>query len=351
MSRAARVGPALVAAAALAAPAAAQEPQFRTAVPESPAFTFLGVTPSLVSRPSSVRDLGASLLTGLNPDGVMQQGFALDVTPWIYVPGLSIPLSEYGSSVWKRGLANLQLSFGTVATAGDSASTDMALGLRTTLFDGTDGMQQEAFTGPVAAGLRGCVNVVRPGLPPDSAEARIQACSDSVMAAAWERWEEYSEAHWNAGFLTLGVGLGARAPDSRLASTGYAGVKLWVVGGLPLFRLPAQLLGQVTFSDRPALSGDPATTELTYGGRLLVGSPSFHAFGEALGVSLSDPPGGEETGVSWSGGLEFQLSSGMWASTGFGQRFEGLGEPERVVVMLGFKFGLVSDGRVKGLRR
>lgn len=328
--------------------ASGQEPQFQTAVPESPAFTFLGVSPNLVSRPASVRDLGVALLTGINADGAAQQGFALDVTPWIFVPGLDIPLADYRASVWKRGLANLQLSFGTVATAGEPSATDAALGLRTTLFDGTDGMQNEAFTGPVAAGLRRCVAGVRPGLSDEDAEQAIQLCADSVMAAAWEHWEAYSGEHWNAGFLAVGVGVGGRAPDSRPQSARYSGLKAWIVGGFGL-GTSAQLLGQLAVTDRPEQSGAPGARELAFGGRFLYGSAPFHAFAEAIGVWRSARPGPDSDGLSWSGGLELRLSDGMWATTGFGQRYEGLGEPDRIVVLLGLNFGVVSRSRVKGL--
>jgi hypothetical protein len=345
-----RTGSVAILAALLASPAVtAQEPQFQTAVPESPAFTFLGVSPNLVSRPASVRDLGAALLTGVNGDGAAQQGFALDVTPWIFIPGLDIPLADYGASVWKRGLANLQLSFGTVATAGEPSSTDAALGLRTTLFDGTDGMQQEAFTGPVAAGLRGCASGVRPGLSEEEAEQAIQLCADSVMATAWEDWEAYSREHWNASFFAVGIGMGGQAPDSRPGRARYSGLKGWLVGGFGV-GAAAQLLGQLTVSDRPERSGAPGARELTFGGRVLFGSASFHAFAEAAGVWRSERPGPDSDGLSWSGGLELRLADGMWASTGFGQRYRGLGEADRLVVLLGLGFGVVSRSRVTGLR-
>lgn len=341
--------PAILAGLLASSAAAAQEPQFQTAVPESPAFTFLGVSPNLVSRPASVRDLGAALLTGVNGDGAAQQGFALDVTPWIFIPGLDIPLADYEGSVWKRGLANLQLSVGTVATAGDPSSTDVAVGLRTTLFDGTDGMQHEGFTGPVAAGLRGCATGGRPGLSGEEAEQAIQLCADSVMAAAWEDWEAYSLEHWNAAFLAVGVGVGGRAPDSRPGSARYSGLKGWLVGGFGL-GASGQLLGQLTVSDWPERAGAPGARELGFGGRVLYGSASFHAFAEAVGVWRSERPGPGSDGLSWSGGLELRLADGMWASTGFGQRYQGLGEPDRLVVLLGLGFGVVSRSRVTGLR-
>lgn len=341
------VGVCLVASAARAQDPA---PRFRTAVPESPAFTVLGVSPDLVGRPTSVRDLGVALLTGVGPDGGLRQGFALDVTPWVFVPGLAIPLSDYRSSTLARGLANLQLSLGTVTSQGDSAATDFAIGLRTTLFDGTDAMQHRAFTDPVAGALRQCVATVPPGLPEEEGRLAVQACADSVMAAAWDAWGAYSAEHWNAGFLALGAGLAATLPDSRPDGGRYGGARAWIVGGVGVGR-SAQLLGQLAVRDVPSVGGAPATREWSWGGRLLYGSAAFHAFGEVVGVSISDPEGRDGTGASWSAGLELRLTEGLWATTGFGQRFEGLGQPERLVVLLGLKFGVVASSRVGALGR
>ena len=329
--------------------AAGQEvPQFRTAVPESPAFTFLGATPDLVSRPSSIRDLGAALLSGIGPDGKVQQGFALDATPWIFIPGLSIPLDAYDSSVLKRGLANLQLSVGTVRAAGDTASTDLALGLRTTLFDGTDAMQDDAFTAAIAQGLRGCVQL--PPGDPEERQQRIQECSDSVMSTAWRDWAEYSADHWNAGFLALGAGVGLRLIESEFDAAEYSGVRTWLVGGFGVGSF-AQVLNQLTFMSRPSIGDEASFEEFTYGGRLLLGGSSFNAFGEILGVIRSESEEGDDDGTSWSAGLEFRLQDELWISTGLGQRFDGLAEPDRVLVLVGLRFGLTSRARVDGLGR
>jgi hypothetical protein len=68
------------------------------AVPEAPAFTFLGLNPSKVTRPISPRDLGVAVLQAVDSSGRVQQGFALSLTPWYYLPGFTIPLDQYQRS-------------------------------------------------------------------------------------------------------------------------------------------------------------------------------------------------------------------------------------------------------------
>src|SRR5258708_17355465 len=52
-------------------------------VPDSPAFTILGVTPQTITRPTTPRGLAASLLNGVDENGNFQAGFALDTAPYM----------------------------------------------------------------------------------------------------------------------------------------------------------------------------------------------------------------------------------------------------------------------------
>src|SRR5713226_4348868 len=116
------------------------------AVPEAPAFTFLGLNPSKVTRPISPRDLGVAVLQAVESSGKVQQGFALSLAPCYYLPGFRIPLDQYQRSWPAYVAANAQLSLGTARATGDSAATDMAVALRFTLLDGSDPMRDPAFT-------------------------------------------------------------------------------------------------------------------------------------------------------------------------------------------------------------
>ena len=58
------------------------------ALPEAPAFTILDVTPAEILRPTTARALATAIVNAINPEGKVQQGFALDVAPWSLIPNL-----------------------------------------------------------------------------------------------------------------------------------------------------------------------------------------------------------------------------------------------------------------------
>jgi hypothetical protein len=128
-------------------------------VPDSPAFTVLGLTPEEVARPTSARKLAASLLNGVDRKGVLQSGVALDTLPYLALAGHLIELTEYRvrARYLLRFAARTQLS---VATSKASDVNDkamrVALGMRMTLVDFGDPRTD--------AGLEKCFDG-RPGLP------------------------------------------------------------------------------------------------------------------------------------------------------------------------------------------
>lgn len=106
------------------------------AVPRSPAFTVLGVTPETVIRPTSPREFATALLNGVDPNGNFQSGIAIDTAPYLLFKGNELSLKEYQTNNVKRFLARTQLSFATTkGSSGDDKSTKLALGFRFTPFD------------------------------------------------------------------------------------------------------------------------------------------------------------------------------------------------------------------------
>src|SRR5690349_21759986 len=87
--------------------------QLTYAIPESPAFTFLGVAPTKVTRASSPRDLGAALTTAIDSTGRVVNGVAIGATVWTLLPDVAIPLRTYRSNGFAYALANSHLSLGT----------------------------------------------------------------------------------------------------------------------------------------------------------------------------------------------------------------------------------------------
>jgi hypothetical protein len=320
--------------------AAAQAPpaELLTAAPESPAFTFLGVSPTRISMPGAVRELGAELLSAIGADGRVRQGFALEVAPWSLVPGLAIPLDDYQNNFLSYVLANAQLSLGTARAAGDSASTDVSAGLRLTLFDDTDPMRDEAFTAEVGQRLRGCTG------GPETTEAEIAFCADTLMANAYA---SRTASRWNARRLSLGAAAGLRFGESVLANGEYSGVALWAAGSQPIGAF-GQLIGQLSWRQTPELDDAPESDLLVYGGRLLLGAATFGVFGEIAGENHSGDV--DESALVWSAGAELRIAGNLWLSAGLGTRFDALTADDRAIVLANVRWGVADRSRLAALR-
>jgi hypothetical protein len=87
-------------------------------VPDIPAFTALGVSPSTISRPDNIKDLVSALSTGVSPTGAIQSGLALEVSPEeLAITAAGSPLSSPTVDV----LGPLRIS-GATNTVAPSAS-------------------------------------------------------------------------------------------------------------------------------------------------------------------------------------------------------------------------------------
>jgi hypothetical protein len=101
-------------------------------VPDIPAFTALGVSPSTISRPTNLKDLAAALSNGVNTSGAIQSGLAVEVAPLKFFP----PPSPQGNGVHEPGmtdavLGGLAFSVGTNVTGtSPSVTSSLAYGAR-----------------------------------------------------------------------------------------------------------------------------------------------------------------------------------------------------------------------------
>lgn len=307
------------------------------AVPEAPAFTFLGLNPSKVTRPIGPRDIAIAVLQAVDSSGKMQQGFALSLTPWYFLPGFSVPLERYQRSWPAYVAANAQLSLGTARGTGDSAATDLAVGLRFTLLDGSDPMRDTAFT----HALRHAFDRCKPNTPDATAEAG-QTCLDE---AARRLRKQRLDSLWNATGVALGWAAGWRFADSRLSQGHWRGWSAWLASSLRLgFR--AEALAQAQLDRREPLSLSPAYTALLYGTRALYGSATLDGFLEVVGTRRFNTPVGVDRGTGqWSGGVEFLAAENLWLSAGFGSAFAQSASANRVVLIANIRWGVSASAR------
>ena len=89
-------------------------------VPDIPAFTALGVSPSTISRPDNVKDLAAALASGISGRGAVQSGVAIEISPqklvanahWLDSPAMY----DWLGGLRVSGATNAEATNGTTAT-------------------------------------------------------------------------------------------------------------------------------------------------------------------------------------------------------------------------------------------
>jgi hypothetical protein len=323
------------------------------AVPESPAFVALGLTPQEVSRPTSARDLAASLLNGVDREGKLQTGVTIDTAPYMLAAGSKLTLREYQQGPYiTRFLARWQTSFATVrASDSDDGSVRMALGMRFTLFDRGDPRTDTELLGCLAREAE-AVLAAAPAVPPgtdldivnrqreEEVRGRVQPCREAAAARRWNR------SAWIAGVAPTWT-----SPDGTAGNLGYSGTALWTsVGygfeGVPVLMDHAMVAGYVKTRDQE-IAPDRfqegqfvAQDTLTLGARLLFGAPSTQVNLEGVWVRNDRPDDLEDKYWRVGLGLERKLVDHVWLAVAFGRELSRRESDDALFVLGSFKWGL-----------
>jgi hypothetical protein len=307
-------------------------------VPEAPAFAFLGASPTQVSRPGSLRDLGADLVNAVGRDGSVQQGFALEVrpTPLFWAPSRKDAIAANPKYV----LSRLHVSIGTQKTTSTAnatmmteSPTDAAFGLRWTIIDHGDPWSDVTARKSIGDAILLCApdrpdpSLDAPsageavGTPPDA--ARNQAAAEpgeakrDFSSCVKKAKEAYEDAHWNAFRVEVGFAGGARLPDSKLDDDAFwLGESLWAVSSFGICDV-AEIAVSAKGSIRRDVDTGPSTKELALGARVFVGGNRFHLFGEAVGQLRKDSAGDAKDG-DWGAGVEIKVIDKTWLALGVG---------------------------------
>lgn len=360
--------------AASSAPAVAQSPKDTSAtaaagnqltsyyaVPEIPATTILGVASSTVSRPVTQKDFTSGLVNAIDQTGKVKQGFAMEGTLGLLAP-FRVSLNRYQSDLRARFWSNLAFSLATTQTSGDSSSTDLGWGVRAPIFDEGDALAKPEYTDRLAAALRQCLpsappmGVPRPGEAPTATFVAAKKAMDTQTLTCLDRaasaiGKEAADTFWNVRRLVIGYAGSARLAQSALTRKQLLGNRMWVSGSMPLsvvmgdlpFGRAVQAIGYLDFWRRQRIDSTAAYSTMSYGGRLNGGTARFNGFYELIGEHRSGQPrGASSNGSTWSAGVEFLASQGVWISTGLGKRAQDLLKPNRTVVIANIRWGIAS---------
>ena len=254
-------------------------------VPESPAFTVLGVTPETVIRPTSPRAFATSLLNGVDQNGNFQSGLAMDFVPYLLVAGDDLTLRKYQTSGIVRLLARTQFSFATTKGATeDDKSMRLAAGLHMTLWDrGDPRMDDEllrclsGFRLPVVINLNDVAGN-------EAARLAAQEFNDALSIRCRD---EAKERNWNASSWLIGGAPSWISTDGQTKNLGWNGGGFWTslaygFEGVPGLEKKSQLIVHARYRNREQVP-DPDVTgaflsqdSIFFGTRFRTGAPNFN---------------------------------------------------------------------------
>ena len=319
-------------------PASAVVAQQSPSMPDAPAFTYLSASPTTISRPTSARDFAVSLADGIDSLGRVQRGLAFDFTPWVLSPG-RMTHQLYRTRRGYYVLGNLQASLGTVQSVADSTATDIAFGLRTNLWDGTDPLADDSLGRQMDRVVRECVEWSREAQTRAPVEETIEQCADSAITRLTDEWLD--AGHWNDFGLSIAAAFGARLRESEISSFVGRGGAVWATVAIPIGERLGQIVGQLRGDWLRAADAGEATRAFTGGAKLVFGNERVGGFGEIIG-SLANRGVDKNTG-RWSVGVEYRATETLWLSTGFGSTLGNSVTGNRAMVIANLRWNVSGE--------
>jgi len=312
------------------------------AVPESPAFKILGVSPSDIMRPTTTRDIAVSVGNYfLTNGGAIPKDLAVEIAPSLFNPKLS--LADYNANKWWY---NSTISIGTKQNPDGSYAA--AVGVSTKIIDKADLRSNSSMIsfddviGPkINAAMTDETNAIafemfRQGIPYDTAfnrvsraltdtsdknykvyHTKIDSCilAKGINANSISQYRDsLKNALWNATVLEIGFASLFNSQDSLIKNiSSISQIGFWLTYGHRLGKKGQLLLG-VNGNIRDTGAQKLNDYNINVGARIYYGGNDLKAFvdGEVISQSYSEPIYQSDLGI------EGTFFGGLWASFSLG---------------------------------
>lgn len=294
------------------------------AVPESPAFTILSVSPSNILKPVSVKELalGASNFLGENETISLPQSFGLEFSPGLVLYGKKLSLKEYQKTPW---LYRLRISLATNRNEDESSASELGVGIRLTLQDDSDLRTNEKFiseatecTGAmlkVAEDIR--IKLITQGIIPvtttlQEVESRpeVTAAQDSIAAGFNKKWsiDKWSEDNWNADISEIAFAIKTTSKDSLARNLTLSKLSFWYSSAYSLSDWGQFLFGAYGNYEKDLML-DKFIGSGSIGMRFYAGTNRMKIYLETQGTII------QNKNPEWlmSSGLELKIYENIWA--------------------------------------
>lgn len=316
-------------------------PSLNSTVPDAPAFTILGVTPSQITRPKTPTEVAAALGTAVGADGNLHTGAAIELSPGLLIHAVDI--SEY-QHWYYRFLHNAQLSLGTASStsaasmtgAGGASAADLALGFRLTVYDAADPLLDQQL-------MRAYQDVFANRPPPSfpTTGGTVTDLSTDVQTRLADARAKAAARAWNASAVQVTAAYAWTSPDSAVRTLTHKAWAAWATGAKGLGSW-GQSIGTFRVIKNGSAAGQ-AGTQVVAGGRLVVGGPKWAASTEAAFNHLSaDDSAASDSWGQATAAFELNISTSSWLEISFGDAFDKRGQNDRFFSLANVKWSVDS---------
>lgn len=351
----------------LAVPAMAQDTReslrnnvLDLSVPDSPAFTVLGLTPETVVRPTTPRGLATALLNGVDANGNFQTGVAIDTAPYFLWKGSRITLGQYNANYGIRFFSRLQVSLATAkGTSENDKAARLSAGLHTTPWDAGDARANRSFQSELSAARKAAIDrLTAMGItPPDSINKALNIAYDTrldqeIRTITSEIREKYKRAGWNASSLSFGVAPTWISADGTRQTVEWSGGAAWGSLSYGFERIPgledtAQIIVHGRYRGKDHVPVPDTKNTYTIQNTSL-GAARFRVGNEkgsgAFEVAYlhTDPITGPAVDdyVRLSGGGEARIADNLWLKVELAGESGRRDNRQRLFLVTSFKWGL-----------
>jgi hypothetical protein len=323
-------------------------------VPESPAFTVLGMTPSTVVRPASPRALAADVLNGVDKNGNFQTGVAIDTAPYMLFFGNGVTLEQYQHRPVLQFLARTQFSFATVKGSSQSdKSTRLASGLSLTIFDRGDPRLDRDFVARLAKIGQEALGAFPPLSPlaTDSEVAeRKKQIEQEVETKAKAVREAKRQSSWNRSSWVIAGAPSWISQDGTTTHLHFDGAAVWSslaygFEGVPGLQDSAQVIVHGRFHSNetvpdPEIAGTFYQQQSTVAGaRMRFGTENTIGSFETTYLHTRPVDRLTENYFRLSVGAERRLNENLWLHLGIGGESGRKNGKDQLFILGAFKWG------------
>lgn len=320
-----------------------------------PAFAALDLSPETVTHPTTPRDLAAALLNGVDHNGNVQHGIALETAPFRSL--IRTDIDAYRASTLTQFLYNFSFSAATSKASDKSNALQMAIGFSAILYQSADhDPSRDAKLKTRFAEINAEHPMSGRGWDDPLPDEDEGAKADFVKLAKEFQKRSWAGSIWSAAIAPTWNSESGKTSD--LSGSGFTAWSAFSYGVIDPLKtrstdpINLQFIAQVRYREGEHLV-DPNNkmlfadqNSLIAAGRLRIGTTTFNGFAEGAYVRVWHGLQGD--GQGWRGaiGVEKQLATNVWLVVSAGEQFGETGaKTNELFAVSSLRFGTADKAQ------